>query len=172
MADRLRWREPTSLLALTWGTYLDRYVIGLVLIIGGSIHLLGSNTWTLLILLTGAVAALVGWSILPSKGWRRVVAASLGMIASLALLTGPLSIWVLALSLVSWMLVRHRPARSYLVVVFPIAAGVILPHYFTDFSGMLPALAIGGAVLVAAAWLARMIAASAPVPMPCEGAIR
>jgi hypothetical protein len=172
VADRLRWHEPTSLLALTWGTYLDRYVIGLVLIIGGSIHLLGANTWTLPILVTGAVAALVGWAILPSKGSRRIVAVGPGMIASLALLTGPLSIWVLALSFVSWMLVRHRPARSYLVVVFPIATGVILPQYFSDFSGMLPALGIGGAVLVASAWIARMIAASAPVPMPSEESIR
>lgn len=155
-----RWREPTSLLPLRWGTYRGRYLAGLLLIVGGAVELQGSNTWTLPLLLIGATAHAVGWSIMPARGWRRIVAVlpSSGIIW--LLLTGPFSMWLLSVIFIGWLLVRHRPLRSYLTVLFPIANGVIIPRFFSEYSQMVPALAISIAVFVASAWLARLLAAT------------
>lgn len=152
--------EPTRSLPLRWGNYTDRYLIGLVLIVGGGIQLQGSNTWTLPLLLIGTAAHATGWAILPATGWRRIVAVVPATGQLWLLLTGPLSVWTLVVPYLCWLLVRHRPARSYFTGVLPLASGVILPQFFREYSGMLPALAISLAVLVGSAWLARMLAAS------------
>ena len=57
-----------------------------------------------------------------------------------------------------WLCVRHRPLRSYITVLFPIANGFIVPQFFEEYDGMPLALAISMAVFVASAWLARLIA--------------
>ena len=53
---------------------------------------------------------------------------------------------------------RHRPLRSYITVLFPIANGFIVPQFFEEYDGMPLALAISMVVFVASAWLARLIA--------------
>jgi hypothetical protein len=132
-----------------------------LLIIGGGIQLQGSNTYTLPLLLIGATAHAVGWSIMPAIGWRRVVAVIPSSAVIWLLLTGPFSMWLLTVSFISWLVVRHRPLRSYVTILFPLANGVILPQYFTEYSQQLAALSISMVVLVASAWLARLLAATA-----------
>jgi hypothetical protein len=171
-----RWIEPTRALPLRWGTYTDRYLAGLLLIVAGGIYLQGSNTWTLSLLLVGTLAHATGWAIMPARGWRRllIVVPATGQLW--LMLTGPLSMWTLVIPYLAWLLVRHRPARSYLTVLFPLANGFILPQFFTEYSGMLPALAISVAVLAASAWAARLIASSPertrPIALPAPSESR
>lgn len=164
---KARWQEPTRSLPLRWGSYTGRYLGGLLLIVAGAAGLQGSNTWILGLLLQGTIAHLVGWSIMPARGWRRVAAVIPATAQIWLLLTGPLSVWTLCIPYIGWMLVRHRPLRSYVTVLFPLANGFILPNFFTEYPGMLPALVISGLVLVASAWLARLIAATAS-PRPSQ----
>lgn len=155
---RTRWQEPTRRLRLRWGNYTDRYLIGLVLIIGGGIQLSGSNDYAPWPLLIGTVAHAVGWSILPARGWRRIVAVGPGIAQIWLMLAGPLAVWAFSITYVCWLLVRHRPLRSYLTLAFPIANGVILPYFFIEYSGMLWAMLISMCVFIGAAWLARALA--------------
>ena len=153
-----RWTEPTRALPLRWGHYNDRYVLGIVLIVGGGVELQGSNTWTLPFLLIGTLAHAVGWSILPALGRTRLLAVVPATGQLWLMLTGPLSVWTLVVPYACWLLVRGRPLRSYVTVLLPLANGFVVPLFFTEYSGMLPALVISLAVFVGAAWLARAIA--------------
>lgn len=155
-----RWREPTSLLPLRWGTYVGRYLAGFLFIVAGTAAVAGSNTWVIALGLQGTLAAAIGWAIMPAKGWRRVVAVGPGMLICYLLLAGPQFIWTLTILYVLWLLVRHRPARSWVTIIFPIASGMILPRFFTEYSGMPMALLVSFVVLAISAWLARVLAAT------------
>ncbi len=157
----LPFREPTSALPLRWGTYRGRYLAGLLLIVGGAIQLQGSNTWTLPLLLIGTTAHAVGWSIMPAAGWRRMLVILPTTAQIWLMLTGPASVWMLVAPYLCWLLVRHRPAASYVTVLFPLAVGFIIPQFLMEYSGMPLALTVSMTVFVASAWLARLIAASA-----------
>ncbi len=176
MASERRWAEPTRALPLRWGHYDDRYVIGLVLIVSGGIQLQGSNTWSLPLLLIGTIAHATGWAIMPARGWRRMVAVVPATAQVWILLAGPLAMWTFVVPYLCWLLVRHRPARIDITVLFPLASGFLLPRYFIEYSAMLPALAISLAVFVGSAWLARMIAASPErtrgIPLPSSSQSR
>ena len=161
------WREPTSLLPLHWGTYRERYLLGMVLIIGGTIQLQGSNTYTNPFLLVGTTATAIGWSVMPARGWRRLLVVVPATAQIWLLLTGPLSVWTLVVPYLCWLVVRHRPASSFVTVVFPLANGVIVPQFVHEYSGMPVALVISMAVFVGSAWLARLIA-----PLPSPSALR
>jgi len=148
-------------LPLKWGRYSDRYLAGLVLIVAGAIHLQGANNYTLIILLIGTVSTAVGWSIMPARGWRRLIVVLPAISQIWIMLTGPMSMWTLTVPLLCWLIVRHRPLVSYVALALPIANGIILPRFFQEYSSMPEALAISFVVLVAAAWLAQLIAVSA-----------
>lgn len=154
------WSEPTAALRLRWGRSRERYLAGIVLAATGSLAVQASTSTNLLILLHGSVAVAVGWSIMPSKRWRRITVFLPALLQPLLLLSGPQSVWSLTITLACWLLVRHRPARSWVTLVFPIATGFLLPQFFVEYGGMPVALAIATAVLVASAWLARGIAAA------------
>ncbi len=77
------------------------------------------------------------------------------------MLTGPLSMWTLVIPLLCWLIVRHRPLISYVVLALPIANGIVLTRFFQEYSSIPEALAISFVVVVLAAWLARLIAQSA-----------
>lgn len=145
-------------LPLRWGSYASRVLGGGILIISGAVAVAGSDTFVLWLLLAGVVAHVAGWCIMPSDGWRRVVAVTISTPAVVLLLTGPRFIGVLVLPYIAWLLVRHRPARSYPTVTFVLAGAVILPRVYSDYDGMLPALGIELAVIVASAWVARAVA--------------
>ena len=154
----------THPLPLRWGTARSRTLWGAILIVSGAVAIAGSDTYVLLLLLAGLLAHVAGWSIVPAEGWRRVVAVIISTPAVLLLLTGPRFIGVLVLPYIGWLLVRHRPPRSYPTVTFVLAGAVILPRLFSDYSGMLPALGIECAVIVASAWAARAVAGSPRSP--------
>ena len=143
---------------LRWGGPRSRAIGGAALIVSGGVAIAGSDTYVLLLLLAGTVAHVAGWCVMPSDGWRRVVAVSLSTPAVWLLLTGPKFLAVLALPYIGWLLVRHRPLRSYPTIIFVLAGAVILPGLFSDYSGMLPAVSIEFTVIVASAWAARAVA--------------
>jgi len=153
--------EPTRRLPLKWGHYTDRYCAGLVLIIAGAVHLQGANNYTLFILLIGTIATVIGWSIMPAKGWRRMVVGLPAVSQIWIMLTGPMSMWTLAIPLLCWLIVRHRPLISYLALIIPVANGIVLTRFYQEYSSMPQALAISAVVLVASAWVAQLIAQSA-----------
>jgi hypothetical protein len=144
--------------ALRWGDRRSRAIAGGILIISGAIAVAGADTFVLWLLLLGTVVHVAGWCIMPSAGWRRVVAVALSTPAVLLLLTGPRFIGVLVLPYIAWLLVRHRPLRSYPTLIFVLAAAIILPRLYGDYSGMLPALGIELTVMAASAWAARAVA--------------
>jgi hypothetical protein len=156
-AARRGWREPTSSLRLRWGSHRGRVAGGFVLIVGGGAAIAGSNTFTLLLALAGVLAHLAGWSIMPSAGWRRVVASVPSTVAMVGLLGGPQFLGLLVIPYIGWLLVRHRPARSYPTLTFVLAAAIVVARIFTAYADMLLALGIVVAVMIASAWAARLL---------------
>jgi hypothetical protein len=156
------WTEPTRRLPLRWGAYVDRYVLGLALILGGGLGLQGANPRILPLLLAGTVMHAAGWIILPAGGGRRVLGAIVGTAQIWLLLIGPPAVWTLVLPYLAWLAVRHRPWRSYVTVLFPLATGILMPQLVIEYQFQPVALPIALAVVVASAWIARAIASSAP----------
>jgi hypothetical protein len=158
----------TIALPLRWGTSRSRTVQGGILIVSGAVAIAGSDTYVLLLLLAGLLAQVAGWSVMPADGWRRVVAVVISTPAVLLLLTGPRFIGVLVLPYIGWLLVRHRPLRSYPTLIFVLAGAVIVARLFPDYSGMLPALGIEFAVIVASALAARAVAGTRKPTIPIQ----
>ena len=154
----MSFTEPTRRITPRWGTYEGRYLAGLLYIFSGSIVLLSSNTYALGFLLLGTIVHVAGWFILPAKGSRRLIAFGPSLVVSFLLLTGPQILFATAIILFCWLLVRERPLRSYLVLLFPIASGVMMAYAFHSSQNEPVALAIESVVLVGSAWLARYLA--------------
>jgi hypothetical protein len=152
--------EPTRRIPLRWGTYESRYVGGLLYIGAGLLILLSTNTYTIGFLLLGTVAHCFGWAILPATGGRRLWAFWPSLLAVWLMLTGPQILFVMAAPLLGWLLVRERPLRSYLVLLFPIAAGVIMAYSFHSNHDEPFALGVESLVVVACAWLASWLAST------------
>ena len=150
---------------LRWGTARARTAGGGILIVAGAVAVAGgggATNYALLTLLVGLLAHIAGWSVMPTQGWRRVVADVISTPAVLLLLTGPRFIGVLVLPYIGWLLVRQRPARSYPTLIFVLAGAVIVARLFPDYSGMLPALGIECVVIAASAWAARAVGGTTP----------
>lgn len=161
MADT--WREPTATLPLRWGTWSARSWGGLWLIIGGGVAIAGSsaaNPFTLLLAAMGAAAHVIGWAIMPARGWRRVAVMVPSTFAMVALLPGPGYLTVLVVPFLAWLLVRHRPLRVYPLAAFVVATGIVLARIFPDYDGMPTAAAVALFVVVGAAWAARAVHAA------------
>lgn len=155
-----RWVEPSRSVPLRWGTYRGRYLGGLGLIISGLICLQGANVNFGLPLGIGTLAHVIGWWLMPAAGWRRIWSVLPSLLAAFILLIGPEGVGILAAPLASWLLVRHRPVVTFVLPVALLAIGIALREYFSEYSAMIPALAIMGTVLVVFAWGARFIASS------------
>jgi hypothetical protein len=153
-----RWREPTSLLPLRWGTYEGRYLAGLLFVVGGLLHLQSSTTHLLWPLITGTAAHTIGWWILPAAGWRRLVVPLACSVQVWLLLTGPQSMWTLLVPYAAWLLVRHRPGISYLTLLAVAINGVFAAAVFREYAQMPLALTLSAGVLVGSAWAARHLA--------------
>jgi hypothetical protein len=163
-ASATGWREPTSLIPLRWGTYRGRYLAGMTLIISGLIGLQGANNFTIFLLLWGTVAHATGWLIMPSGGIRRVIVVVPCVAQIWLLLPGPQTVTGLAVPFASWLLVRHRPPRTYITLLLVLGMGVVLANLFHNYSDMPLALSIGASVVVGSAWLARYIAEIGRIP--------
>ena len=149
------WIEPTRALPLRWGTYIGRYLAGLGLIVSGTIALAGGNATFGLPLVLGILAHVVGWWIMPAAGWRRIWVVLPSLLCVLILLIGPGGVGLLAVPFAGWLLVRHRPLVTFALALVVLGAGVVLREVNAEQSGMLPAMAVMAAVIVACAWIAR-----------------
>ena len=150
--------EPTRLLVLRWGTYRGRYLAGLGLIIAGLLCVQGGSAYFGLPLGAGALAHAGGWWIMPAAGWRRIWSVGPSLIVTFVLLIGPAGVGLLAVSFACWLLVRHRPLRSYALALPVLGVGIVLREFLYEYSGMLPALGIMAVVVVGCAWLAFLLA--------------
>jgi hypothetical protein len=153
-----RWREPSRRLPLRWGTYEGRYLAGLLFIIGGLVVLDGSNTYVVPFLLIGTVAHTTGWLIMPSRGSRRIWVVGPSLAIVWILLTGPQSLFFMAVPFTGWLFVRERPLRSYVTVLLVVGAGILIANNFHHSQDEAAAFGIESAVVVASAWLARALA--------------
>jgi len=150
-------RAPAAAVPLRWGRYGDRVAWGLALVIAGAVAIAGSSAlWPWLPVL-GVVAHVAGWAILPAAGWRRVTAAGVATPATLLLLAGPHWIGGLVVGSLAWLLVRHRPPIAWTTALLPLAAALWIGRTAPASGGVLPALALMLAALVAAAWLAALL---------------
>ncbi|MES2169121.1 MAG: hypothetical protein V4479_00145 [Actinomycetota bacterium] len=150
--------EPTALLPLRWGTYRLRYPLALALLIAGSLVALATSVYAVYFLGIGIAAHLAGWTVLPARGNRRVLVAVPSAICAAAPLIGSLGSVLAAICLLCWLWTRERPAIAYLVLLFPIVAGVILAQLYPQFGDGGIVAAVTLAVLVGSAWLASWIA--------------
>ncbi len=143
---------------LHWGAYRPRLAFGLAAIMLGTASIQLTSAYSLIFLLVGSLMQPAGWAILPAPIGRRVavVVPSLGF--TWLMLGGASFAWCFIVPLACWLLVRLRPAISYVVLVLPIVCGVILTGLILDYSGEWISFLVAGLVTVAAAWLARWIA--------------
>jgi hypothetical protein len=151
------WTEPARRIPLRWGTYESRYLGAILYLAAGTVIILSANTYTIGFLLLGTLAHCLGWAMLPATGARRLWAFWPSLLAIWLMLTGPQILFVMAATLLGWLLVRERPLRSYLVLLFPVASGVIMAYSFHSNHYEPLAFAIETAVVVASAWLARFL---------------
>lgn len=158
------WREPTKLVPLRWGSYRFRYVAALALLFAGGLLAQATSAYATYLLYIGMTVHVLGWWILPSRGWRRFWMSLLSATVMLVLLTGGPSSAALVIPLAGWLYVRQRRAVCYLVLLAPFAAGVILGQVFPQYGYGAIVIAVAGAVLVGSAWLARLIANSGQTP--------
>lgn len=160
-----RWREPALRLPLRWGTYRGRYLAGLLFIISGLVVLDGSNTYVVPFLLIGTVTHTTGWLIFPAPGSRRIWAVGPSLAVVWLLLTGPQSLWFMAVPFLGWLLVRERPLRSYVTVLLVIGAGIGLSYALHNAHDEPTAFGVESAVVVGSAWLARLLATTKRMPV-------
>jgi hypothetical protein len=152
------WTEPGRRLPLRWGTYRGRYLAGLLFIISGLIVLVGSDTYTVPFLLIGTATHATGWLILPAPGMRRVWVVWPSVASVWLLLPGPQILTVMLIPYLAWLIVRERPARSYLTAIILLATGLGLANMFHSAHNEPVALATMSAAVVGCAWLARYLA--------------
>ncbi len=157
-AERAAWVEPAARLPLRWGHYRDRVAIGIVLIIGGMVHLQAASTTQLWPLAVGTTAHIVGWLILPAVAWRRIIVVLPSGLVVWLLLTGPQSVWLVSVTLLCWLIARHRPWRSFLALGPVLLYGVAAVTLFREYDGTLVALTGALVVLVGSAWWAWALA--------------
>ena len=62
-----------------------------------------------------------GW--MAPRAWRLVGTAQIWL-----LLIGPPAVWTLVIPYIAWLVVRHRPWRSFVTVLFPLATGILVPQ--------------------------------------------
>lgn len=169
------WQEPTSLVPLRWGTWAGRSWGGLWLIVAGGAAIAGSsaaNGFTVLLAALGSSAHLLGWAILPTSGWRRILVMAPSLLAMVALLPGPEYLGALVVPFLGWLLVRQRPLRVAPMAAFVIATGIILTRVYPGYEGMLTAAAVAFAVVVGAAWAARAVHAATARPRRTSRRVR
>ena len=157
------WLEPTSLLPLRWGRYRPRVGAGLAMIALGVTSVLVTTAYSLQFLALGCLLQAVGWTVLPSAGWRRITVLVPAVACSCLLLGGGGFLGAFGVILAGWLLVRHRPLPAYILIVPPVLlgaglSGVLFDDVVIDYQYAWVVLLIAGGVTIGCAWLARVIA--------------
>ena len=149
--------EPAARLHL-WGGYRARYLVGLAIVVLGIAATNLTSTYSLWFLLIGPAVQLIGWLVLPGALWRRLIVIVPCLVAGLVLIGGPdfAGAWVVLLA--GWLLVRHRPALSYLAVLPLVATVFVLKLTLSEYSQNWLGLLIGALVTVGCAWAAGWLA--------------
>ena len=149
--------EPAARLH-RWGGYRARYLVGLAAVVLGVAATNLTSTYSLWFLLIGPAVQLTGWLVLPGALWRRLIVIVPCLIAGLVLIGGPdfAGSWVVLLA--GWLLVRHRPALSYLAVLPLVATVFVLKLTLSEYSQNWLGLLIGALVTVGCAWAAAWLA--------------
>jgi hypothetical protein len=168
MPDRAGWREPTSLLPLRWGSYRWRYVAAVALLFAGGLLMQASSVYAGFFLTIGGAAHLAGWWIVPGRGWPRFWMSLPSVGIMVLLLTGGYAFVALVVPLLGWLLVRRRPALSYLAIVVPIVSGILLGQLFPQYGFGGIVVGISTAAMVLAAWIGRGLATSRRIPSNSE----
>jgi hypothetical protein len=147
--------EPTSRLPLAWGDYRTRYVLGVALLIAGAALVSETTAVTLPLGLVGSAVHLAGWIVQPGRPLARAAVALPSLVFCWSTITGPKTMWLLALVLPCWLLVRRRPPITYWSVVLPLGLGLALALSFSHVAdkGLTFWTVVVGVVL--GAWLAR-----------------
>ena len=164
MVTRIGWREPSSLLPLRWGRYRLRYLGAIALILAGALVLQAGSAYADYLIVIGFVAHIAGWAILPARGAHRAAVAVPSALFVSALLLGSVAAALLVVPLAFWLLVRQRPGRSYLATLLPLASGLILAQLYPQYGNGAIVVAVSLLVVVASAWIARVLAQSQVQP--------
>lgn len=166
------WTEPASRIPRWWGNYHARYGAGLLLIALGIAGTVLSSTYSLWFLLAGPLVHGIGWMLLPGALWRRILVLLPCLLGGLLLLAGAQFAGGFALLLAGWLVVRHRPAVSYLALLLPIAAAFGFKDMLPDYSYNWVMLALGSIVVIGASWLARALATIRRLPSQSGDSLR
>jgi hypothetical protein len=129
-----------------------------VLLIAGGLLTQAASVYAVYYLGVGMAAHIAGWLVLPARGNRRVIVALPSAICAAAPLIGSLGSVLVAVCLLCWLWNRQRPGVAYLVLVLPVIAGIVLAQLFPQYGDGRIVVAVALGVLVAAAWLASVIA--------------
>ncbi|HEV7956070.1 MAG: hypothetical protein JWL94_318 [Microbacteriaceae bacterium] len=148
------WREPTSSVPLRFGSYRYRYLGAVAALFVGGAALQFASVYTLPLALFGVAATVAGWVLVPAPGWRRFLAVGPALLGVASLLAGAQSGALLTLTLAAWLVVRMRPLHSFIVLLAPIAASLVLSSRFPQYGAGTVVCTVMGLVLTASAWLA------------------
>jgi len=165
VATRIGWREPSSLLSLRWGHYQPRYFGAIMLILGGALVLQAGSAYADYLIVIGFAFHIAGWAILPARGTHRAAVAMPSALLVGALLFGSVAAVLLVVPLAFWLFVRQRPGRSYLATLLPLASGLILAQLYPQYGNGAIVVAVSLLVVVASAWIARVLAQSQVQPV-------
>ncbi len=154
--------EPTRLIPLRWGSYRVRLVTGVVAIVVGVASVLFTSTYTLPFLAVGITLQCAGWIVLPATGWRRLVVVMPCVLVSCMMLAGADFAIFTSLFLFAWLLVRQRPALSWLTLILPLGVGFICSQSFDSYEQNWAVFALSGSSAIAGAWCAVALARTLP----------
>lgn len=152
------WHEPASLLPLRWGRYRPRYLASVSLIVAGALVLQAGSAYADYLIVLGFGAHIAGWLILPGRGAHRAAVALPSAVLVGSLLLGSAAAVLLVGPLAFWLLLRQRPARSYLATVLPVASGLLLAQLYPQYGHGGIVVGVCLVVIAGAAWIARWIA--------------
>lgn len=151
------WIAPAAR-PTAWGNARARSLVGLALIMLGVAATVFTSTYSMFFLLIGPSLHLLGWLVMPGALWRRLVVLLPCLLAGLTLLGGPDFAGAFAVLLAGWLLVRHRPLPSYLVLVLPIGVSFLIKAFLHGYAQNWVGDLVGTATVIASAWLAWWIA--------------
>ena len=87
--DYGRWREPASTVAASGGAATEVVIVAaLALVLGGGILVQTGSVYLPQVMLIGMGAHLLGWWILPGRGWRRVIVSLPSLTTVMLILNG------------------------------------------------------------------------------------